>query len=128
MLAERITGVSGSSDYFLGGFLTYTNAMKTALLGVDAELIAKHTAVSEEVALAMAAGAREGTGATFALAVTGEAGPESATGSPPGVVFIALAGPDGVEPRRFQFPGGDRDRVRRFATGAALDLLRRKIK
>jgi len=128
MLAERITSVSGASDYFVGGFLSYTNAMKTALLGVDAELIAKHTAVSEEVAVAMAAGARERTGATYALSITGEAGPESATGSPPGVVFIALAGPDGVEPRRFQFPGGDRDRVRRFATGAALDLLRRKIK
>jgi nicotinamide-nucleotide amidase len=61
MLAERITGVSGASDYFVGGFLTYTDAMKTALLGVDAGLISKHTAVSEEVALAMAAGARART-------------------------------------------------------------------
>src|SRR6185295_11375900 len=114
--------------YFVGGFLVYTDAMKTALLGVDQEMLRQHTAVSEQVACAMAAGARERTGATYALSITGEAGPESGTGAPPGVVFIALAGPDGVDARRFQFPGGDRDRVRRFATGAALDLLRRKIK
>jgi nicotinamide-nucleotide amidase len=128
LLAERITAVAGSSDYFVGGFLTYTNQMKTALVGVDPQLLRDQTAVSEEVARAMASGARERTGATFALSVTGEAGPESSTAATPGTVFIGFAGPEGVEARLFQFPAGDRNRVRIFAAGAALDYLRRKIK
>src|SRR5258706_1349383 len=126
LLGGRITAVPGASDYFLGGFLVYSDAMKTALLGVDQEMLRQHTAVSEQVACAMAVGARSRTGATYALSITGEAGPESATGASPGVVFIAFAGPDSVEARRFQFPSGDRNRVRMFAAGAAPDLLRPK--
>src|SRR5258708_18810960 len=100
--------------------------MKTTLVGVDAQLRRDHTAISEEVARAMATGARERTGATYAVSVTGEAGPESSTGAAPGTVFIGIAGPEGVEARRFQFPVGDRNRVRIFAAGAAPDYLRRK--
>lgn len=125
-LGQRITSVSGSSDYFLGGFLTYSDAMKSALLGVDPALIAQHTAVSQEVAAAMAAGARERTGADYAIATTGEAGPKSNTGAPPGTVFIGFASEGHSEAVRFVMPG-DRNRVRGFSTNAALDLLRRRL-
>lgn len=127
MLAERITSVPGSSDYFAGGFVTYSNEMKRHALGVPLELIEQHTAVSEEVARAMAEGARSRSGATYAISTTGEAGPESSTGSPVGTVYIGFAGPEGAaEAKRFNLPG-DRTRVRMFATQAALDYLRRKI-
>src|ERR1700676_2696915 len=112
MLGERITSIAGSSRYFSGGFLVYNDQTKIDLLGVDAELIARHTSVSEEVALAMAEGGRSRTGSTYRLSVTGEAGPESSTGVPPGTVFLGFAGPDGrSESRRLQLPG-DRARVR----------------
>lgn len=128
MLGERITSVAGSGDYFVGGFLVYSDQMKTALLGVDAGLIERHTAVSEEVARAMAEGARARTGSTYAISITGEAGPESATGAPPGTVFIGFAGPERPsEVRKLQLPG-DRSRVRSLAAPAALDFLRRKIR
>lgn len=123
LLGGRITAVPGSSDYFLGGFLTYSDAMKEHLLGVPAQLIAEHTAVSEPVAKAMAEGARERTGSDYALSMTGYAGPE---GNPAGLVFIGLATPEGSEARRVQMPG-DRERVRAFSTNTALDILRRKL-
>jgi nicotinamide-nucleotide amidase len=128
LLGERITSVAGSSDYFLGGFLVYTDRMKTALLGVDPELFVKHTSVSEEAARAMAAGARSRTGSTYAISVTGEAGPESATGAPVGTVVIGFAGPD-TEPEaeRFTLFGG-REGIRARAAQWALDYLRRRIK
>ena len=100
--------------------------MKTELLGVDPELISKHTAVSKEVARAMAEGARARTGSTFAISVTGEAGPESATGAPVGTIIGGFAGPGGSEAFRFAMPG-DRSRIRGFAAQAALDLLRRRL-
>lgn len=126
-LGERITGVAGSSEYFVGGFLTYTNQMKTQLLGVDPQLLAAHTAVSEEVACAMALGAREKTGATYSVSVTGEAGPESSTGAPVGTVIIGLAGV-GVEPvaRKYSL-FGDRNGIRMRAAQWALDDLRRML-
>ena len=127
MLGERITSIPGSSDYFVGGFLVYSDRMKTELLGVAPELIERCTAVSEDVARAMAEGARWRTGSTFAISITGEAGPESSTGVPPGTVFIGFAGPDGSSgARHFQWPG-DRTRVRSLATQNALDFLRRKL-
>jgi PncC family amidohydrolase len=110
----------------LGGFLVYTNRMKTDLLGVDPALIEQHTAVSEPVAQAMAEGARSRTGATYAVSITGEAGPESSTGAVPGTVIIGFAGPTGSEARRVQL-GGDRNRIRTLAAQTALDSLRRKI-
>jgi nicotinamide-nucleotide amidase len=127
LLGERITSVAGSSDYFVGGFLVYTDRMKTELLGVDPELLAKHTSVSEEAARAMAAGSRSRTGSTYAISVTGEAGPESASGAPVGTVVIGFAGPD-TEPEaeRFTLFGG-REGVRARAAQWALDYLRRRV-
>jgi nicotinamide-nucleotide amidase len=127
MVAERITSVPGSSDYFLGGFLVYSDGMKQSLLGVDAALIERHTAVSAEVAQAMAEQARSRTGATYAVSTTGEAGPESSTGAPVGTVYIGVAGPEGAsETRKLNLPG-DRARIRMFAAQAALDALRRRL-
>ena len=123
MLGERITAVPGCSEYFKGGFLTYNNAMKIKLLGVPAEMIERHTAVSEPVVKAMAEGALRNTGSDYALATSGYAGPD---GDQVGLVFVGLAGKDGSEARRFQFPG-DRNRVRLLASNYALDLLRRKL-
>jgi nicotinamide-nucleotide amidase len=93
---------------------------------VDPALIEQHTSVSKEVAAAMAEGARVRTGSTFALSITGEAGPESGSGVPVGTIFIGFASRDGVEALRFAMPG-DRPRIRGFATQAALDLLRRRL-
>jgi nicotinamide-nucleotide amidase len=127
MVASRITGIPGSSAYFVGGFLTYTDAMKTSLLGVPEDLLAAHTAVSEPVALAMAQGARERTGATYALAVTGIAGPDGGTETTPvGTVFVACAGPEDNQVRRLNL-FGDRARIRAFAAQAALDFFRRRL-
>ena len=123
LLGGRITAVPSASDYFRGGFVTYSDQMKTKLLGVPAEMLAEHSAVSEPVAQAMAEGARTGTGADYALSITGYAGPE---GEKVGLVFIGLAGPEGSEVRRVQWPA-DRDRVRAFSTNIALDMLRRRL-
>jgi nicotinamide-nucleotide amidase len=123
LLGGRITAVPSASDYFRGGFITYSDQMKTQLLGVPAELIAEHTAVSEPVAKAMAEGARAGTGSDYALSITGYAGPD---GAQVGLVFIGLAAPDGAAVRRVQWPA-DRERVRAFSTNVALDMLRRKL-
>jgi nicotinamide-nucleotide amidase len=127
-LAERITSVAGSSEYFLGGLVTYTRGMKTALLGVPGELIAKHGAVSGETAAAMANGVLEKTGATWALSVTGNAGPGTdGAEAPVGAVFIGVAGPGGVEVFHRIWPSSDRPRVRAFAAQMALDMLNRKL-
>jgi nicotinamide-nucleotide amidase len=127
LLGDRITSVPGSSDYFVGGFLVYTDRMKTQLLGVTPELLAEHTAVSEECARAMAEGARIRTRSTFAVSVTGEAGPESQTGVPVGTVIIGYAAP-GAEPQAKRYLlFGDRNGVRARAAQWALDELRRKL-
>jgi PncC family amidohydrolase len=101
--------------------------MKRELLGIDAALIEQHTSVSEEAARAMADSARTRTGSTYALSITGEAGPVSATGAIPGTVFIGFAGSDGLpEAWRIHLPG-DRNRVRMLAAQTALDQLRKKL-
>jgi nicotinamide-nucleotide amidase len=127
LLGERITSVAGSSDYFAGGFVTYSNRMKTDLLGVDARLIEEHGAVSEAVAEAMACGARLRASSTYALSITGVAGPGGGTEAKPvGTVVIGLASPSGCQIRRVRFLG-DRGRVRALAAQSALDLLRRAL-
>jgi nicotinamide-nucleotide amidase len=127
LLGERITSVAGSSDYFMGGVVAYSNEMKTRLLGVDAELLQQHGAVSEAAAKAMAAGARARTGSTYAVSVTGEAGPESQSGAPVGTVIVGWAGPEG-EPEAARYVlFGDRNGVRARAAQWALDDLRRKL-
>lgn len=126
LLGSRITSVPGSSDYFDGGFLTYSDHMKSELLGIDPALLKEHTAVSEPVAIAMAEGARKRTGSSYALSITGEAGPESGSGQPVGVFYVGFASDSGSFAKRLQFPG-DRARLRQFATQTALDILRRTI-
>jgi len=127
LLAERITSIPGSSDYFVGGFLVYSNRMKTELLGVDAALLTAHGAISEPVAEAMALGARRRADSTFGLSITGVAGPAGGTeAEPAGTVVIGLAGPDACRAHRFRFLG-DRARVRALAAQNALDLLRREL-
>jgi nicotinamide-nucleotide amidase len=128
LLAQRITSVAGSSDFFTGGFITYTNRMKVEMLGVDARLIEEHGAVSEPVAEAMASGARLRTGSTYALSITGVAGPAGGTEAKPvGTVVIGLATPTGCQSHRVRFLG-DRDRVRVLAAQSALDMLRRALR
>jgi nicotinamide-nucleotide amidase len=128
MIGERITSVAGSSEYFAGGFLTYTDEAKHALLGVSTELLSTHGAVSEPVASAMAEGARNRTGADYVIAVTGFAGPDGGTASEPvGSVYTAVAAPDGTQVQRFQFGGSGRDRIRTLTTVWALEALRRRL-
>jgi len=127
LVAERITRVAGSSRYFVGGFLVYSNAIKTSLLGIDSQLIEAHTEVSEPVARAMAEAAKAKTGSTHALSITGYAGPEGGTETNPvGTVFIGLATPQSTEVRRLTL-FGERARVRALASTNALDWLRRHL-
>jgi nicotinamide-nucleotide amidase len=127
MLGERFTTTPGSSNHFIVGFITYSNALKTQLLGVSAETLERFGAVSPETAEAMAAGALGRTGATYAIAITGIAGPDGGSDEKPvGLVYVGIAGPDGVAvaTRRFL---GDRQRIRVFTVQMALDLLRRRL-
>jgi nicotinamide-nucleotide amidase len=127
MLGERFTSVPGSSRYFQGGFIAYSNAMKIELLGVDPEILAHFGAVSGETAEAMAAGARRRANATYALAVTGVAGPEAAGDEAPvGTVYVGLADVEKTVSFHRQFLG-DRQRIRAFTTQMALDCLRRRL-
>jgi len=128
LIAERITSVSGSSRYFLGGAVVYSNALKTAFADVPPDLIQKHGAVSSEVAGALANGIRQRCGSTFGLGVTGVAGPTGGTPEKPvGLVFHGLATEDGTEVIERNFPG-DRKRIRWFASQQALDMVRRKLR
>jgi nicotinamide-nucleotide amidase len=127
LVAERITSVSGSSRYFLGGAVVYSNQLKTAFADVPAALIETHGAVSGQVAVALAEGIRKRCGATLGLGITGVAGPNGGTSEKPvGLVFHALASEQGTEVMERKFPG-DRERVRRFASQHALDMVRRKL-
>lgn len=127
LAAELLTRIPGSSRYFLGGAVAYANAAKTALLGVPAELIAAHGAVSAEVARAMAEGVRARLGADLGLAFTGVAGPDGGTEQKPvGLVHWALAQAAGTEQRERVFIGGRLD-IRRRAAFAGFDLIRRSL-
>ena len=124
LIAHRITNVPGSSKTFLAGIVAYSNAAKTDFLGVPAELIRKHGAVSPEVAEAMAEGAAARTGADVALGVTGIAGPGGGTSEKPaGLVYMALRTPEGVSSMRNIF-GGSRAEIKQRASQAALNLIR----
>jgi nicotinamide-nucleotide amidase len=128
LLAERLTRVSGSSSYFLGGAVCYTNEMKTRWAGVPADLIKTHGAVSKPVAQSLAEGVRTRAGASIGVGITGIAGPTGGTdGKPVGLVFVALADERGTQVREFHFPGS-RDRVRHWATQMALEMVRRRIR
>ena len=129
LLANRLTNIAGASAIFLEGFVTYSNASKTDLLGVPAGLIAAHGAVSEEVARAMAEGARSKSGATYALATTGVAGPDGGTAEKPvGTVWMALAGEGMTTEVWKENRPTDRLTFKQVVTQSALDRLRKRLK
>jgi nicotinamide-nucleotide amidase len=125
LIAGAITSIAGSSDVFDQGFVTYSNAAKTSMIGVDANLIHDHGAVSGEVGRAMAAGARKTASADYAVAVTGIAGPGGATpGKPVGLVFIAIASHRAeTVVKRCEFGDLGREGVRMETVREALKLL-----
>jgi PncC family amidohydrolase len=126
-VSARITAISGSSGYFLGGIVAYSNAAKASLLGVSEETLATRGAVSAECVREMAEGARRAFSADLAVATTGIAGPGGATERKPvGLVYIGLAGADGVTTEEFRFPGG-RAVVTDASTEAALLMLLRGL-
>jgi competence/damage-inducible protein CinA-like protein len=127
LLAERITSIAGSSRYFTGGAVVYSNAMKTELAGVPADMIERHGAVSREVAAALAEGIRYRCESTLGVGITGVAGPGGGSPEKPvGLIFHAVASDLGTEVIQRNYPG-DRKRIRRFASTMALDMVRRKL-
>ncbi|MFQ5701370.1 MAG: CinA family nicotinamide mononucleotide deamidase-related protein [Acidobacteriota bacterium] len=127
LLGSLITRVPGSSGWFLGGWVTYTDASKISMLGIPSDLLAHHGAVSEQIAREMAAGARRLSGATHGLSVTGLAGPGGATTEKPvGLVWFGIADAGGCQATRGTF-GGDRETIRLVAARRALDMLRRQL-
>ncbi len=127
LLAERITSLSGSSRYFLGGAVVYSNALKTQFANVPKALINQHGAVSREVAAAMAEGIRKRCLSSYGVGITGVAGPSGGTEQKPvGLVYVALAGEEGTQVVERNFPG-DRKRIRQFASQQALEMIRRAL-
>jgi nicotinamide-nucleotide amidase len=127
LLAERITSLSGSSRYFLGGAVVYSNELKTQFANVPKALIDQHGAVSREVAASMAEGIRKRCLSSYGVGITGVAGPGGGTElKPVGLVYIALAGEEGTQVVERNFLG-DRKRIRQFATQQALEMIRRAL-
>ncbi len=127
LLAERITSLSGSSRYFLGGAVVYSNELKTQFANVPKALIDKHGAVSREVAVALAEGIRKRCLSSYGVGITGVAGPTGGTEQKPvGLLYIAVAGEEGTQVVERNFPG-DRKRIRQFATQQALEMIRRAL-
>ena len=125
-VGERLTGVPGASASFVGSAVVYTAEAKRRVLGVPDDVLARGT-VTEACALAMATGARELYGADLALALTGAAGPEPHDGAAPGTIWVAIADANGFTHARGFLSRGERDRVRRWAQQAGLDLVRRHL-
>ena len=124
LLAERLTRIPGSSTYFLGGAVCYSNELKTAWADVPPEMIASKGAVSSEVAMALAEGIRRRVGSTLGVGITGIAGPGGGSEEKPvGTVYLALASPTGIKERLVHLPG-DRDGIRFYASQLALDMVR----
>ncbi|MBI2677366.1 MAG: competence/damage-inducible protein A [Candidatus Koribacter versatilis] len=127
LVAERLTAVAGSSRYFLGGVIAYSNDLKTGFVDIQPLLIKEHGAVSREIAVALAEGIRKRCGAQLGVGVTGIAGPGGGSEEKPvGLVYCALADGKKTEVVQKNFPG-DRERVRWFASQQALDMVRRKL-
>jgi nicotinamide-nucleotide amidase len=121
-VVAALTSVPGSSAVVRGGVVAYANDVKVSLLAVDAVVLLEQGAVSAQVAEQMATGVRERLGATYGIATTGEAGPDSASGQPVGTVFVAVARPQGITARRLELRG-TRDEVQRATARASLGLL-----
>jgi nicotinamide-nucleotide amidase len=127
MIAERITAVAGSSRYFLGGAVVYSNELKTLFADIPPLMIEAHGAVSKEVALALAENIRDICNADIGVGVTGIAGPGGGTEEKPvGLVYVAVTDGQKQEVVQRRFPG-DRERIRRWASQQALDLVRRML-
>lgn len=127
LLAERITSLSGSSRYFLGGAVVYSNPLKTQFANVPKALLDRHGAVSREVAASMAEGIRKRCVSSYGIGITGVAGPSGGTEQKPvGLVYIALASEEGTQVVERNFPG-DRKRIRQFSTQQALEMIRRAL-
>lgn len=123
LIAKLLTDLPGTSEVFDSGFITYSNEAKTAMLGVPAELIKQHGAVSEEVAKAMAEGARKTAGTDVAVAVTGIAGPAGGSAEKPvGLVYIAVATAQGTTTQKHLFTGS-RDEIRHATANRAFELI-----
>jgi nicotinamide-nucleotide amidase len=128
LIGHRVTSVAGSSDYFQGGVVSYSNEAKMDLLQVPPETLAEHGAVSSETARDMALGVREAFHADLGLSVTGIAGPSGGSEAKPvGTVYIGLAAPDEVEVWHYLFHG-NREAIKILSAQTALDRLRRKLK
>jgi PncC family amidohydrolase len=128
LIAKLITDVSGSSGYFRGGIVSYSNEVKVRLLGVPEEQLAAHGAVSAQVARSMAVGARDSTGADLAIAVTGVSGPSGGSAAKPvGLTYVAAADALGVEVRRFVW-AADRLGNREATARAAFEMLLDRVK
>ena len=128
LVAKRVTDVPGASAVFLGGVVSYTDGVKAGVLNVPRSLLDEYGAVSEPVARAMAEGARALTGADYAVSVTGVAGPEGdGRGNGVGLVYVALASPDGTACKKCDFGRRTRDHIRAQAANTALDMLRRSL-
>lgn len=122
-MAHLITEIAGSSDYFTGGLVTYSNDLKTGLVDVPGDVLEAHGAVSAQVARAMAVGARQRLAVDLAVAVTGIAGPDGGTPAKPiGLTYVAVADAEGDDVRRHVWDS-DRTGNKRLSAGAALDLL-----
>jgi PncC family amidohydrolase len=123
MVAAALTDRAGSSGYFAGGVVSYSNEAKRDLLGVDPDVLEAHGAVSAQVARAMALGARERFGSTLAASVTGIAGPDGGSDAKPvGLTYVAVADAAGEDVRRIVW-SGDRDANRRDSVGAVVEML-----
>ncbi len=122
LIGAALTSVPGASRVYLGGVIAYATALKTRLSGVDAGVLERHGAVSAETVGEMAQGIRGATGADWAIAASGVAGPSQQEGHPPGTVWIAVAGPRIGRARRFDF-AGDRSEVRAQTVAAALTMV-----
>jgi nicotinamide-nucleotide amidase len=124
LLAQRLTSIAGSSSYFLGGVVCYSNELKTAWADVPSEIIAAKGAVSTEVAVALAEGIRRRVGSTLGVGITGIAGPGGGSDEKPvGTVHVAISHGGGIKERAARFPG-DRESIRWQASQIALDLVR----
>jgi nicotinamide-nucleotide amidase len=127
LVSAALTDIPGSSDVFERGYVTYSNAAKTDLLGVPEPLIAAHGAVSAPVARAMAEGARTRAGVAHAVSITGVAGPGGSAAKPEGLVFFAVAGPGGTTDLRRDFGPIGREAIRQASVETALDLLAQSL-